>query len=101
MKQHALDVRNCDDLMMNFLVTKYYPYFIPDFVDPNSSTSFVLKDGPKAVSQGKAHYLVRDECVKKYSEIVGMIPMWNNLKNMSTIQKDFWTFPKELRNRMV
>lgn len=51
--------------MMNFLVTKYYPTLFPTFIDKKST--FVLTDGPNAVSKRVDHFTIRNECLKVFS----------------------------------
>ena len=64
MKQRVYDVANCDDLMMNLLVQKYYPYFLPYPVYPKN---FELGNGPNAISRAKQHYAKRHDCLRFFS----------------------------------
>ena len=67
MKEYALEVKNCDDLMLSFIVAKYYPYFAFHSLKSRTKGGIELKSGPKAVYQGKSHYTIRHKCLQKYS----------------------------------
>lgn len=72
MRKFVQENNNCDDIALNYMVNYFYPEFVAIPLEGN-----VQNKSPKTGRQStsKIHYKLRNECVKKFTEILGYNPM--------------------------
>ena len=93
-------VNNCEDIMMNFLSNKYYPYFFSS-ITARAGGSFGMRKAPLAVSKTGSHMKKRHNCIKLFSEKLGMIPLNFVNMNYKKVMPKLWKIPKSIMETII
>lgn len=70
MRKHVVEKFNCEDLMLNFMVSYLYPEVTPKYIE----LPFISL-GITGVSATAKHKQYRAECITQFSNIIGYNPV--------------------------
>lgn len=81
MREIVQEKNNCDDIALNFLVS----YLFPELLPISLTGPMRMKIQPSSQGLLRTHYPNRNECLRKFTDIIG----YNPLKIVSREEKSF------------
>ena len=71
MREIVREKNNCDDIALNFIVSYFFPEFVPVAIEGDMRMNSPLS----SQSNSKNHYIYRSECLYRFTHIFGFNPL--------------------------